>query len=151
VILVSACLVGQAVRYDGRHSLAPDLVRELAGRPHLALCPELLGGLGVPRPPARFSGARPGREGRDVLEGRARLVTPEGQDVTAAYLAGAQQVLAVARAAGVEAAWLKDRSPACAWDPQGRNPLGGPGMGVLAALLVRHGIAVREVRARAAG
>jgi uncharacterized protein YbbK (DUF523 family) len=150
VILVSACLLGQAVRYDGRHSLAVELLRELEGRPYLALCPELLGGLGVPRPPARFQGARPGREGRDVLEGRARLVTPQGEDVTAAYLAGSHQALAIARAAGVEAAWLKDRSPACAWDPQGQNPLGGPGMGVLAALLARHGIAVREVRARAA-
>ena len=149
MILVSACLTGQSVRYDGRHSLAPELMERLAEGPFIALCPELLGGLGVPRPPARLEGARPGREGQDVLSGRARLLDAEGREVTGAFVQGAYRVVEIALAAGVERCYLKDRSPSCAHDPQGRNPEGGPAQGVLTALLLDAGLEVVEVRARA--
>ncbi len=151
MILVSACLLGQSTRYDGGHSFCPRTWRALEGRPHLALCPELLGGLSVPREPAAFAGAEPGAEGPCVLAGRARLLTASGRDVTAAYVAGARAVLAAARAAGADEAWLKDRSPSCAWDPEGKNPGGGPGVGVLAALLHEAGLTLREVRVRTGG
>ena len=117
----------------------------------LALCPEVLGGLAVPRPPARLMGARPGHEGDDVLAGRARLVDTQGRDVTTAFIAGAREVLRQALAAGVREAWLKDRSPSCGHDPRGENPKGGSGQGVLTALLLAHGIAVREIRASLSG
>jgi uncharacterized protein YbbK (DUF523 family) len=151
VVLVSACLLGQSVRYDGGHCLLPDIWELLAGRPHLALCPELLGGLAVPRPPAQVAGAPQGLEGEAVLAGRAAVRTADGLDLTAAYRRGARRAVELARAAGASEAWLKDRSPACAWDPQGANPRGGPGMGVAAAALARAGIAVRELRARCRG
>jgi uncharacterized protein YbbK (DUF523 family) len=149
VILVSACLAGQPTRYDGRvFPVHPD-VAALDPARMLALCPETLGGLPTPRPPARFVGARPGQEGGDVLAGRARLFDAQGRDVSAAFIAGAQEVLARALAAGVTQAWLKDRSPSCAHDPAGANPQAGPAgprQGVLTALLLAHGIAVREIR-----
>ncbi len=151
MILVSACLLGQSVRYDGRHSLCPELAARLAGRRHLALCPELLGGLAVPRPRARIEGAPRGGEGAAVLAGQARVVAEDGADLTAAFLAGARAVAQAARRAGVSEAWLKDRSPSCGCDPAGHNPLGGVGQGVLTALLTSLGIAVIEVRATAGG
>lgn len=151
MILVSACLLGQNVRYDGGHCLAPDLASQLAGQPYLALCPELLGGMGVPRPPADITGARPGREGEDVLDGLARVVTRQGQDVTARFLAGASQVFALAMQAGVNLCLLKDRSPSCAWDPLGQNPQKGPKQGVLAAMFKRQGVRINEVRAKSGG
>ena len=151
MILVSACLLGQSVRYDGRHSLAPDLADALAGKPFLALCPEYLGGLGVPRPPARFEGARPGQEGPDVISGRARLVNSLGQDVSRNFVDGARLVLDLVLSAGVKQAFLKDRSPSCGFDPERKNPGGGPGLGVLAAMLTEAGIEVTEVRASAGG
>ncbi len=147
MILVSACLLGQPARYDGRILPVPPLLSSLDPAQVLALCPEVLGGLAVPRPPARLVDARPGHEGDDVLAGRARLLTAEGRDVTAAFIAGAREVLRQARAVGVREAWLKDRSPSCGHDPRGQNPRGGPGQGVLSALLLAHGIAVREIRA----
>lgn len=151
MILVSACLLGQSTRYDGGHSFCPRTWEALRGVPHLALCPEFLGGLSVPREPAAFSGVEPGAEGRSLLAGRGRLLTPSGRDVSAAFVAGARQVLALARAAGAREAWLKDRSPSCAWDPDGLNPGGGPGVGVLAALLDEAGFVLREVRVSTKG
>lgn len=151
MILVSACLLGHCTRYDGRHSLCPDLRQDLGGQRLLALCPEVLGGLGVPRPPAHYLGGRFGQEGRDLLAGRARLLNGQGRDVSQAFIAGARAVLAQALAAGVRRAYLKDRSPSCGYDPQGRNPAGGIGLGVLSALLLEQGIEVIEVRAASQG
>lgn len=149
MILVSACLWGRNTRYDGRNSFSPELKERLEGQPVLALCPELAGGLGVPRPPARFVDARPGCEGQDLLAGRARLVDSQGRDVSAAFIEGARVVLDQVLAAGVTACYLKDRSPSCAYDPARRNPAGGPAMGVLSALLLDYGLDLIEVRAAA--
>jgi uncharacterized protein YbbK (DUF523 family) len=149
MILVSACLLGQSTRYDGGHCLSPELWVHLQGKPHIALCPELMGGLSIPRAPARFVGATPGREGSEVLAGRAHLLTEDGSDVSAGFIRGARWVLALAKAAGVTKALLKDRSPSCAWDPLCHNPHGGPGQGVLAALLNAECIEVVEIRAEA--
>ncbi|MBI5523487.1 MAG: DUF523 domain-containing protein [Desulfarculus sp.] len=146
MILVSACLLGQATRYDGRVLAVPSWLAQLPSNDVLALCPEVLGGLTVPRPPARIVDANPGREGLDVLAGRARVLTMEGLDVSAAFIAGAQAVLERALAAGVTRAYLKDRSPSCAHDPLGRNPRPGPAQGVLTALLLARGMEVVEVR-----
>ncbi len=146
MFLVSACLLGQSTRYDGGHSLAPELWVHLQGQPHIALCPELMGGLSVPRPAARFVDATPGREGAEVLTGRAHLLADDGSDLSEAFIKGARRVLAAAKAAGVTKALLKDRSPSCAWDPYRQNPHGGPGQGVLAALLNAEGIEVVEIR-----
>jgi uncharacterized protein YbbK (DUF523 family) len=149
MILVSACLLGQSTRYDGGHCLEPELWVHLQRQPYMALCPEVMGGLGIPRPPAHFQGAARGKEGAEVLAGRARLITEDGRDVSDAFIEGARRVLAAAKAAGVTKALLKDRSPSCAWDPLGENPQGGPGLGVLTALLKSHGIEVVEIRADA--
>ncbi|ADK84616.1 protein of unknown function DUF523 [Desulfarculus baarsii DSM 2075] len=149
MILVSACLWGERSRYDGRHSQALWLREALAGRDVLALCPEQLGGLPTPRPPARIVGARAGREGDDVLAGRAKLIDAHGRDVSRQFIAGARAVLARAQAAGARRAYLKDRSPSCGHDPLGQNPQGGPGQGVLTALLLAGGFEVVEVRAAA--
>ncbi len=151
MILVSACLLGQRVRYDGRHCLREEVRGLLGHEPVLALCPEVLGGLGTPRPPARFVGACFGREGEDLLAGRARLVNAEGRDVSLAFARGARAVAKLCREHGVRLALLKDRSPSCGWDPQGVNPQGGPGQGVLAALLCQMGVTLREVRSSARG
>ena len=149
MLLVSACLLGQNTRYDGRSSLEPGLMRELKGRAYVALCPELLGGMGVPRAPVEIIGGEPGREGELVLAGKARVVTLAGDDMTEAFVTGARLAARLALSAGVSRAWLKDRSPSCGWDPAGDNPGGGVGQGVLTALLLRAGVEVREVRAAA--
>ncbi len=142
-ILISACLIGRPVRYDGAGKPLADHRVDgwLAEGRLVPLCPEMLGGLPVPRPPAEIVGG----DGGDVLAGRAAVVTATGEDVTAAFLAGAAAALDLARREGCGHALLIDRSPSCGslaiYDGSfsGRRT---PGAGVVAALLVANGIAV---------
>lgn len=140
-VLVSACLAGRACRFDGS-AADDDVVGRLVaeGRAVLA-CPEADGGLGTPRPPAEIVGGT----GRDVLEGRARVVTSDGRDVTEAYVRGARVALAAAVRAGATRAILKARSPSCGrgavYDGTFSRTLRS-GDGVTAALLEMNGIAV---------
>jgi uncharacterized protein YbbK (DUF523 family) len=143
-ILISACLLGQPVRYDGRASSTDraDLLRSWQNEGRLVpICPEVAGGLGVPRPPAELVGGT----GDAVLDGEARLLTAEGADVTDAYLAGARLALAAAQTHQVACAILKARSPSCGtsrvYDGSFSRTL-IDGQGVTAALLIRHEIPV---------
>lgn len=143
VVLVSACLAGVRCRYDGGACPDPavvDLVRR--GRA-LPVCPEQLGGLPTPRRPAEIRGGA----GADVLEGRARVVTASGADVTDAFLRGAEETLRLARLSGAEGAILKARSPSCGVGAVYDGSFTGrlrPGDGVAAALLRRAGITLRS-------
>ncbi|MBP2703121.1 DUF523 domain-containing protein [Microbispora sp. RL4-1S] len=143
-ILVSACLLGSRVRYDGGAKTSDDEVLtawRAEGR-LVSFCPEVEGGLPIPRPPAEIEG---GAGGAAVLSGAARIRTPSGDDVTAAYLSGAQQALAVARSFGIRVAILKEGSPSCGslrihdGSFRGRTT---PGQGVTTALLEANGIRV---------
>lgn len=140
-VLISACLAGIPSRFDGtgsREQVVAELVEQ--GRAVL-VCPEVDGGLGTPRPPAEIVGG----DGSDVLDGRARVVTEAGDDVTEAYLKGARIALEVARREGAEVAILKARSPSCGrdqiYDGTHTRTLTA-GDGVTAALLRRNGITV---------
>ena len=143
MILVSACLVGRPTRYDGRTAVNRELLELLSGRDWAAVCPEQLGGLGTPRPPADMEGGT----GSDVLRGAARVIDRNGRDVTDAFLSGAESVLDIARRFRVERCYLKDRSPSCAvtsfTDKKGRPR----GRGVCAAILTEAGFEVIEMTA----
>jgi uncharacterized protein YbbK (DUF523 family) len=139
--LVSACLLGIPCAYDGRGHLVEELLAFAARGLVVPVCPEVLGGLSIPRLPAEIVG----EGGADVLVGRARVVTKEGRDVTDAYVRGAEGALAAATRHGVSVAILRQRSPSCGskWIYDGTH--GGilrEGEGVTAALLRQHGVAV---------
>ncbi|MDQ3914714.1 MAG: DUF523 domain-containing protein [Actinomycetota bacterium] len=140
-VLVSACLAGRACRFDGSANPDDAVARLVAEGRAVLVCPEVDGGLGTPRPAAEITGG----DGRDVLAGTARVLTRDGDDVTAAYIAGAQRALDVARAAGARTAILKARSPSCGkgavYDGSFSRTL-QPGDGVTAALLEQNGIDV---------
>ena len=140
-VLVSACLLGRACRYDGRHSQDQTLERELeaAGLEPVPFCPEEHGGLGTPRPAAWIEE----RDAAAVLDGRARMVDEHGRDTTQAFLSGARGALELCRARGVRRAFLKERSPSCGVECThvAGKPVAGPG--ITAALLARAGIEVR--------
>lgn len=142
-LLVSACLLGEPVRYDGKaKTLDASLLAELRAASRVVpFCPECAGGLGVPRPAAEIRGG----DGDAVLDGRARVVTAAGADVTAAFVAGAEAALATCREQAIRVAVLTESSPSCG----GRRVYDGSfarraidGAGVTAALLRRHGVAV---------
>ena len=98
-ILISACLLGCRCRYDGGSKPHP-VAERLAKRHELVpVCPEQLGGLPTPRPPAERRGAR--------------VVTAAGGDVTEQYRRGAEETLMLCKRTGCQAAVLKERSPSC--------------------------------------
>jgi uncharacterized protein YbbK (DUF523 family) len=111
-VLVSACLLGSPVRYDGahKHSQSEVLQRWLVEGRVISICPEVAGGLPVPRPPAEIVS---GGGGAMVLTGLAKVVDPLGNDVSAALIAGAGHALAQAQRMGARVAVLKEGSPSC--------------------------------------
>ncbi len=111
-LLVSACLVGLDTRLDGHCRSFPTVATLARHYTLIPVCPEQLGGLSTPRPPAEIIGG----SGDEVLRGNARVCTEEGRDVTAAYIKGAEQALRAARLNGVRMAVLKARSPSCGVD-----------------------------------
>jgi len=143
LLLVSACLVGIPCRYDGG-SCPNGLLQALAMQGDiLPLCPEVLGGLPTPRPPAEIQGG----DGGDVVEGQAWVVNTEGKDVTAEFLAGAQKTLRIAHRWGIKEAILKARSPSCGVGQIHDGSFSGrlvEGDGVTATLLKREGIIVKS-------
>lgn len=130
-VLVSACLVGLCTRYTGTTAANPACLAYLDNKFYIPCCPEQLGGLPTPRAAADLVGG----DGFAVLDGTAKVITKEGEDVTRPFILGAEQVLVLARLQGVTEVILKARSPSCAVDGT---------IGVTAALLRRHGIALRE-------
>lgn len=136
-ILVSSCLLGKHVRYDGGHNL--DLHRQGAalliqwqqqGR-IVEVCPECLGGLPTPRPPAERVGKR--------------ILTSDGSDVTSAFTLGANQTLRIARREQIKVAILKSRSPSCGNQQIYDGRFSGTlifGEGLTAHTLRAHGIKV---------
>jgi uncharacterized protein YbbK (DUF523 family) len=142
-VLVSACLLGEKVRYSGADARAasPILDRWLREGRVLPFCPEVAGGLGVPRPAAEIRGAG----GEAVVRGAALVLTASGQDVTASFLRGAHLALERASAEGAMLAVLKDGSPSCGSGTIYDGSFTGraiAGQGVTAALLQKHGIRV---------
>lgn len=147
-ILVSACLMGHAVRYDGRSKPlahpAIDRWRE-EGR-LVTICPEMSAGMVVPRPPAEIAD---GVTGEDVLAGRARVVEITGGDVTEEFRQAAENALALARETGCRYALLIEGSPSCGSGFVYDGTFSGgrhPGNGVTAALLRQAGIEVYSDR-----
>jgi uncharacterized protein YbbK (DUF523 family) len=141
-VLVSRCLLGHPVRYDGgAHGPFGLLERWQAEGRVVALCPEVAGGLPTPRPPAEI----PGGQGAQVLDGLLPVRSVSGEDLTAAFLAGAQQALALVERHQIRLALLKARSPSCGNRENYDGSFSGrkvAGEGVTAALLRRAGVQV---------
>lgn len=131
MILISACLLGCACRYDGQSKPCP-AAQELARRGlAVPVCPEQLGGLSTPRRPS---------ERRD-----GRVVMNDGRDVTAEYRRGAEEALHLARLYGCTAAVLKERSPSCGCGRIYDGTFTGTltdGDGVTAEVLKENGVTV---------
>lgn len=112
LVLVSACLLGEAVRYNGsdkrcNHNILQRWVEE--GR-IVAVCPEVAGGLGIPRLPAEIVN---GVGGLNVIVGTAKVVDSGAKDVTAEFVKGAEIALKIANSKNIRIAVLKEGSPSC--------------------------------------
>ncbi|NMA54948.1 MAG: DUF523 domain-containing protein [Firmicutes bacterium] len=143
-VLVSACLGGKLCRYDGQIISCPRVEKLVRDGKAVPFCPEVAGGLAVPRPPAEIQGG----DGKDVLQGRGWVQDIKGRDVTDAYLRGAQAGLALVQRLGIRRAILKEKSPACGvhsiYDGSFKNRL-RKGRGVLAAALEAAGVELEQI------
>jgi len=135
-VLVSACLLGIRCRYDGSTNPAGELDALLEGKHVVAICPEEMGSLPTPRPAAQLHGG----SAADVLDGKAIVRTHQGNDVTAEFLQGAQQVARIAAEMGAQTAILKERSPSCGVCCVHRDGQLVEGRGVAAEALARMGV-----------
>ena len=100
-LLISACLLGANCKYSGgNNALPPETLAALREKYRLVpVCPEVAGGLPVPREPSERQGDR--------------VVSRSGRDVTEEYRRGAGIALRLAERFGCRKALLKERSPSC--------------------------------------
>jgi uncharacterized protein YbbK (DUF523 family) len=143
--LVSACLLGVNCNFEGKNWLNTQLKEEFARGGLFPVCPEVLGGLSVPRVPAEIVGG----DGSDVLAGKAKVLNMQGVDVTAHFLKGANTALAIAKSVGAKEALLIEKSPSCGCGKIFDGSFSDKfivGDGVTAALLKKNGIKVKCVK-----
>ncbi len=141
-IMVSACLLGLPTDYQGSTKNLFSSLIDTAKKIHLVpVCPEQLGGLPTPRPPAEIEGG----ETKGVWMGTHRVVRNDGLDVTDEFTKGAQLTLLIAELVCPDVIILKSHSPSCGV----RNIYDGsfsgnlvPGLGLTASLLIKNGYVV---------
>jgi uncharacterized protein YbbK (DUF523 family) len=141
MILVSSCLAGLEVRYNGTHSLDNKIRKLIEENKAISICPELLGGFSTPREPAEIIGGN----GEDVLDGKAKVIEKTGRDVTELYIKGAYATLKKAIEVGATIVVLKEYSPSCGSSMIYNGEFKGKkiiGNGVTTALLKRNGLQV---------
>lgn len=143
--LVSSCLAGLKVRYNGTDCLQGAVAKLVREHMAVTVCPELLGGFATPREPAEIVGG----EGEDVLEGKAKVIDKSGFDVTELYIKGAYETLRIAREVGAVKVVLKEFSPSCGSTMIYNGTFTGEkiaGKGVTSALLRKEGFQVISER-----
>jgi len=131
IILVSACLLGYRTKYSGEDNYTPDMEKLKDRYTLLPFCPEVDGGLSVPRPPSEIQGNR--------------VMMVNGIDVTKEYHLGARIAVALVQKHAVKIAIMKERSPACGhryvYDGTFSKKL-VPGMGIAAQALNKIGVTI---------
>lgn len=105
-VLISACLLGKNCRYNGGHSQLNEL--NILDVEWIPVCPEESGGLGTPRPSAEMQGSA-----EDILNGKGKVLTNKGKNVTQEFIRGADKSLQSGLEVGVKTAILKSKSPSC--------------------------------------
>lgn len=141
MILISACLAGLKVRYNGTDSLDERIQKLVLENKAVTVCPELMGGFSTPREPAEIVCG----DGEDVLDGKAIVVEKSGRDVTELYIKGAYATLQKTLELGATMVVLKEYSPSCGSAMIYNGDFDGTklvGAGVTTALLRRNNIVV---------
>jgi len=132
-ILISSCLLGENVKYNGKNNLLPQNQIKLLEKNFalIPVCPEVMGGLSIPRTPAEAK--------------KRGVFNQNGEEITAAFTKGAEKTLRTAVENSVKAAILKERSPSCGvhfiYDGSFSKKIIA-GKGITTKLLVDSGIAV---------
>ena len=130
-IIVSACLLGEACRYDGKSKPCEKVIALAEKYELIPVCPEVMGGLPTPRTPSEICGER--------------VLMKDGRDVTENYNRGARKALEIAHENACTVAILKEKSPSCGSGLIHNGKFDGgliEGDGIAAKLLKQEGIRV---------
>ena len=133
-IMVSACLLGENVKYNGGNNKSEALLRLLESHTVIPVCPEVLGGLPVPRTPA------------EIVKGT--VTNRNGESVDEAFRRGAQKALDIANREKPDLIILQSRSPSCGVNEIYDGTFSGrkiPGQGIFAKAAMEAGFNVRDV------
>ena len=142
-VLISSCLLGFPVRYNGKgYSIESQFIQTWLKEGRLiSYCPEVAGGLSVPRPAAEIVGG----DGQDVIDQKAEVLTRTREDVSDAYLRGTKKAVDAVRMNHIRIAILKSNSPACGFGSIYDGTFSGilrSGDGVTAAALNAEGVMI---------
>jgi len=141
-IVISPCLAGIRTRWDESCDEIEEMINLVKSGQAVFMCPEQLGGMTTPREPSEIE---PGKTAAEVINGDAKVVSVNGEDVTEQFVVGAQRILKFCQDMGVEAAILKAGSPSCGSERTYDGTFTGtmiPGRGITAELLEQNGIKV---------
>lgn len=145
--LISACLCGIPCRFDGTGAKDPKIEKLVRTQKALPICPEILGGLSIPRDAVEIARG----EGKDVLNGSTKVVSRTGEDMTLFFLQGALISLAIAKKFKITKALMKKNSPSCGCGWIRRKGKLVKGDGVTVALFKQEGIRVLSRCCRRSG
>lgn len=146
-VLVSACLVGLNTRYDGKNTKSNEVLEYIKSNKieFFPLCAEQLGGLETPREPCEIEN---GYTSKDILDGKGRVLSKSGKDLTEYFLKGAYLVLEFCKEFNITHAILQDRSPSCGYTKIYDGGFSGnllDGRGITAELLIQNGVEVVKI------
>ena len=130
-VLVSACLIGENCKYDGKNNYSQKLMDFLKDKEYVAVCPEMLGGLKSPRIPC------------EIVDGV--VMNRAGENVDKYFRDGAAKALQIAKENNIDMAVLQQRSPTCGAGIIYDGTFSGkkiPGNGVFAQLMIDNGFKV---------
>jgi|SRR5699024_2067105 len=133
--IVSACLAGIKCRYDGRDNTDERVKRLVEEGKAVPVCPEVLGGLSIPRTPCEII----------MNNGNIKVINKNGEDCTEKFLEGSKKTLAIAKVVGAKKAILKSKSPSCGNGKIYDGSFSGiltEGKGITTGLLLNNGIKV---------
>ena len=102
---VSLCLMGENCKYSGGNNYSPKVIEFLADKKVIGICPEIAGGLSVPRVPCEIV----------EVNGKRHVLTSLGEDLTDSFLEGARESLKLLRKNNIKCAILKMGSPSCGY------------------------------------
>ncbi len=133
-IMVSGCLLGENCKYNGLNNFSQKVMDFIKGHEIFSVCPEVMGGLSIPRPPA------------EIVDGIVKI--KEGKSVDKEFRHGAQLALEIAVKEKVDCVILQSRSPSCGSKQIYDGTFSGtkiPGQGTFASLLKEHGFKIIDV------
>ena len=133
-IAVSSCLLGENCKYNGGNNYSEKVARFIEGHKVVGVCPEVLGGLSIPRKPS------------EIVDGVVRH--QDGTSVDAEFRKGAELALEIIMKQEVELVILQSRSPSCGIDTIYDGSFSKtliPGDGIFVELLKKHGVQVVDV------